>query len=139
MDDYRAPAASIEAMHRFVGGVPGAAAVLDVHMDDNGGEMLPHLLMADLGRWFVAAVGAGDERGAADFVAAVELLYTSDDPDTRNVAGVSFMELLVVDPDARERAAVEAIRRLAGPATAADLTAWERAYRRPPEGSPERR
>jgi hypothetical protein len=42
------------------------------------------------------------------------------------VAAVSFMEYLVVGPDSQERAAIEALRPIAGPATAGDLAAMER-------------
>ena len=124
MDDRRASVAAVEAMQRFVDMVPGARAVLAEHVNDVD-EILPHLLMADLSRWLVDAVVTGDERGVADFLTAVEVLYTSDDPDTRNVVEVSFMQLLVVNPDGGERTAIEAIRRLAGPAAIADLAREE--------------
>jgi hypothetical protein len=131
MNDHGASAAAVEAMQRLVTSVPGTRAVLDEHLDENCGEVLTHLLMADLGRWFVNAVATADERGVADFLAAVESLYASEDPDTRNVAEVSFMELLAVAPDAKERAAIEAIRRLAGPKTMADLAHFESAWTDP--------
>jgi hypothetical protein len=114
-------------MRRFVGRVPGTEDLLHEHLTYFGG-MLPHLLMADLSRWFVAAVAAGDDGAVGAFLTAVERLYTSEDPDARNVAEVSFMELLAVDPDQGERAAVEAIRRLAGPATARDLRGFEERF-----------
>jgi hypothetical protein len=80
MDDHRAP--TVDAMQRLVYKVTGAGAVLDEHMNDYD-ESLPHLLMADLGRWLVNAVATGDERSVADFLAAVEFLYTSEDPMSR--------------------------------------------------------
>ena len=122
MGDYRPAAASVAAMKQFVTGVPGTSVVLDEHLDDNDGQMRPHLLMADLTRWFVAAVTAGDDRDVVAFLAAVELLYMSEDGDTRNVAGGSFGEYLLANPDPSEHAAVEAARRLGGPATVRDLT-----------------
>jgi hypothetical protein len=106
MEDYRPSAAYVAAMTQFVAGVPGTSVVLEERLDDNDGQMLPHLLMAELSRWFVAAVAAGDEPVVVAFLAAVELLYMSDDGDTRNVAGVSFGEWLVVIPDPSERAAI---------------------------------
>jgi hypothetical protein len=38
------------------------------------------------------------------------------------------MELLVINPDAAERATIEAVRRLAGPVTLANLAAEEARY-----------
>jgi hypothetical protein len=113
-------------MLRFVARVPALQEVLDEHLADNFGEMLPHVFMADLTRWFVAAIAAGEGSEIAAFADAVEALYTSDDPEVRNVAAVSFMEYLVVGPDSQERAAIEALRPIAGPATAGDLAAMER-------------
>lgn len=123
VDDCRPPAASVAAMKQFVAGVPGTSAVLEEHLDDNDGQMLPHVLMAELSRWFVAVVAAGDEPLIVAFLAAVELLYTSQDEDARNVAEVSFGEYLVVSLGPNERAAVAAANRRGGPATVRDFAA----------------
>ncbi|MBO0867513.1 MAG: hypothetical protein J2P15_03020 [Micromonosporaceae bacterium] len=95
--------------------------MLDEHLADND-EILPHVLMADLTRWFVAAVAAGQPVDC--FAAAVEVLYTSPDEQLRNVVGVSFMEILALGPDDRELAAIEALGAVAGPATIADLKVY---------------
>jgi hypothetical protein len=91
--------------------------------------------MSDLARWFVRAVAAGDSRSVADFLAALELVYASEDYITRNVAEVSFMEWLVIAPDRNERAAIETIRRLAGPKTLADLAHEETIHAESPDAS----
>lgn len=117
-------------MRRLVGSVAGTEPILDEHVSGND-EVLPHMVMADLRRWFVGAVAAGDKPGVADFLAAIELLYTSDNSETRNVVEVSFMEDLVAVPDPNEQTAIEAIREFAGPQTLADLAATETNLRRP--------
>jgi hypothetical protein len=128
--DSVVPPATAEAMREFVAVVPAARPVLDDHLADNFAELLPHVLMADLTRWFVTAVAAGNGRAVADFAAAVEALYVSADADVRNVAEVSFMEHLVIGPGLHERAAIDELRRLAGPATMTDLVRMEEYARR---------
>jgi hypothetical protein len=118
--DIPVPPATVEAMHAFVVAVPATRPILDDHLNYFD-ELLPHVLMADLTRWFVGAVAAGDHQAVGDFVAAVEALYASTDAEVRNVAEVSFMELLVVGPSVRGQAAIDALSSLAGPATTADL------------------
>ena len=76
-------------------------------------------------------MATGDDRSVADFLAAIELLYASDDSDARNVVEVSFTEELVAALDTDEQAAVEAIRQFGGPQTLADLAATEADLRRP--------
>ena len=85
----------VRALESFVAAIPGATGVLEEHRADNG-EVLPHVLMADLRRFFVSAVESGDRRQVAAFVAGVEQLASSPDGDVRNVVDVSFIEDLVV-------------------------------------------
>ncbi|MEU8817695.1 hypothetical protein [Actinoplanes sp. NPDC048796] len=70
-----------------------------------------------------------------DFLGAIEVRYGSEDPDTRNVVEVSFMEDLLVLPDANERAAIDVLHRWAGPRTLAGLIA-ARTYLHPPGDEP---
>jgi hypothetical protein len=112
-------------MERFVASVPGAEAVLGEHLGDND-EVLPHVLMADLRRFFVSAVESRDEECVAAFMAATEVLASSPREDVRNVVDVSFVEDLVQGADLRERSAIEAMRPLMGPATAESLAVSER-------------
>jgi hypothetical protein len=123
--NYPVPPQTVEAMRAFVAAVPRARPLLDEHLSDNFGELLPHVLMADLRRFFVTAVETGDQDTLERFIAALEVLEASDDPDVRNVAEVSFMEDLVMGADARDAAAIAAMRPLMGPATAHDLALME--------------
>jgi len=122
------PPETIDAMRRFVAAVPGAEAVLARHLADND-EVLPHVLMADLRRFFVTAVETevetGDDDTVARFAAALETLAASDNENVRNVFQVSFMEDLVVGADQREIAAIAAMRPRMGPATVTDLARWK--------------
>ena len=43
----------------------------------------------------LGVVSSKDDRGIAEFLATIELMYASSDSDTRNVVEVSFMEDLV--------------------------------------------
>lgn len=121
MCSFRSPVA-VAAMRRLVASVAGTGPILEEHVNDND-EVLPHLLIADLRRWFVDAVVAGNARGVTDFLAAIEVLYASEDPDTRNVMEVSFMEDLLALPDANEQAAIEVLQLRAGPRTREGLIA----------------
>jgi hypothetical protein len=134
MSHYVPSPMAVAALRRLVTSVAGTGPILAEHVDDND-EVLPHLLIADLRRWFVDAVVAGNNRSFTDFLAAIEFLYASEDPDTSNVVGVSFVEDLLAVPDANEQAAIEVIRQLAGPRTLADLTATE-TYLRTPGNEP---
>ncbi len=112
-------------MERFVASVPGADAVLAEHLRDND-EVLPHVLMADLRRFFVGLVESGDRRRMIAFLVAVEALASSPHDEVRNVVEVSFIEDLVQGADDRERAAIEAARPQMGRATASALAETER-------------
>ncbi|MFG1992393.1 hypothetical protein ACGFJ7_20670 [Actinoplanes sp. NPDC048988] len=95
----------------------------------------PEWIARELRRWFVDAVAAGNTRGVTDFLGAIEVRHGSEDPDTRNVVEVSFMEDLLVLPDANERAAIDVLHRRAGPRTLAGLIA-ARTYLHPPGDEP---
>lgn len=42
------------AIKQLVATYPALAPILAEHLDDNFGEMLPHLVMADVVRWLAA-------------------------------------------------------------------------------------
>ena len=113
-----------EAMERFVAAVPGAEAVLAEHLADND-EMLPHLLMADLRRFFVAAVSAGDTHRVEAFVRGLEDLSASPHEGINNVVGVSFFEDIVQGADDHELKAIDTMRPLLGPAARRELANTE--------------
>jgi hypothetical protein len=106
-------------MIAFVRAVPATREILTDHIACNG-ELLPHLLMADLRQFLVYLLAADDRRTISDFLSEIERLASSDDAGVRDVVDMSFVEGLVLG-DPRERSAIEAIRPLIGPATALSL------------------
>jgi hypothetical protein len=90
---------------RIVAAVPAFAAVLAEHLADNE-ELLPHVLMADCGRFLASHfVGTGEAVGGVpsedDVCGVLSVLNTamaSGDDDTRNVIAVSFLEYLWMEP-----------------------------------------
>jgi hypothetical protein len=82
-------AAFVEALRV---GVPEVAAVIDEHLDDNEGELLIHLLMADLERFCVSAFAAGAAEGSRRCLDAVAVALATGDDHLRNAVEVSFVE-----------------------------------------------
>jgi hypothetical protein len=77
---------------------PAVRSILDEHLSENGGELLPHPFFGDLTRWIVPAVHSDPSskeyltaKGLLD--ALEEGLKTGDD-DVLNLIAVSFLENL---------------------------------------------
>lgn len=84
-------------------------SVLEEHLEDNDGEVLPHLIMADVVRWLVAH--RADQADLSRRVFAwLESAYERGDEDERDVIAVSGVEML---PDPGDEGAD--LRRLLGP------------------------
>jgi hypothetical protein len=128
--EFGVPRNSFEAMAELVEKVPFARPVYEQHLRDNG-EVLPHVLMADLRRMFVNLVQAGDDDDVKRFLEAIEALASSPADSIRNVVDVSFIEDLVLG-DSDEVRALNEVREKLGPATAAQVAASERFHLRPP-------
>lgn len=101
----------------FIGHViyqfPELVPVLQEHLDDNNGELLPHLLMADITRWLVAAVEDSDKTFLIKAILAeLERVYAERDEDDKisELIAVSCLENL---PRPGENGA--AIRCMLGP------------------------
>jgi hypothetical protein len=123
--EFARPRNSVEAIVQFVEALPFARDVLEDHLREHE-DVLPHILMADLRRLFVELVEAGREDDVTRFLAGVETLAASPAESIRNVVDVSFIEDLVLG-DRHEKRALQSVRSLLGPATAAQLVATERA------------
>jgi hypothetical protein len=67
--------------------------VLEEHLTDNDGQVLPHLVMADVIRWLVAYRTAQPElvRSVLDWL---ETAYVDGDEDVRDVIAVSGVEMI---------------------------------------------
>ena len=97
---------------RLLADVPDVAAVYDEHVDDYG-EVIPHVLMADVARLFndrlVASTGTGPEAGdATAFVTAVlaslEASLGADNASAEEVVSASFLENLEQEDEAYDKA-----------------------------------
>jgi hypothetical protein len=97
---------------RLLADVPDVAAVYDEHVDDYG-EVIPHVLMADVARLFndrlVASTGTGPEAGdATAFVTAVlaslEASLAADSASAEEVVSASFLENLEQEDEAYDKA-----------------------------------
>jgi hypothetical protein len=67
--------------------------ILDEHLGDNDGQVLPHLVMADVMRWLVAhrVEEPALIRSVLDWL---ETAYTDGDDDVRDVIAVSGVEMI---------------------------------------------
>jgi hypothetical protein len=81
-----------EFVTRLRTAVPEASHVIEEHLYDNEGELLVHLLMADLLRFSVAAFAAGDAEPSRRCLNAVASAFTTGDAHLRNAVEVSFVE-----------------------------------------------
>lgn len=93
--------------------------VLQEHLDDNDGEVLPHLLMADIIRWLVAQRTI-DPMGVRSIIDWLESAYSRGDDEIRDLIAVSGVEMI---PDPGEPGAE--LRALLGPHLSA-VDPWRR-------------
>lgn len=69
--------------------------LLQEHLDDNDGEVLPHLFVADVERWAEGeATAEGNARQAAvqDVLAFLEDAYSTQGEEIEELISVSFLE-----------------------------------------------
>jgi hypothetical protein len=72
--------------------VPEVGPVVSEHLDDQGGELLLHLLMADLLRYAAAGFHAGDQEVVQRLLAFVDRALIDGDDPVANAVAVSFVE-----------------------------------------------
>jgi hypothetical protein len=70
---------------------PELMPLLAEHLDDQQGELLPHLLLADISRWFLKNP-TGSEAQA--FVHWLESEFARGHSDVQELVSVSFLEML---------------------------------------------
>lgn len=90
-------------IHQLVALAPELGPVYRTHMEDNFGELLPHLMMADITRWLggvLERTQAGGLSAPADLeqlhtvVAFLEEQFATGDKATQELIAVSFLENL---------------------------------------------
>lgn len=84
---------TVAAMQSLVTKHPLLAALLDEHLSDNRGELLPHLFMADVVRWLVAHRLEYPEE-VESIVLWMEESFLSGGEDVRGVIAVSGVEMI---------------------------------------------
>lgn len=72
--------------------VPDATVIIEEHLEDNEGELLVHLLVADLLRFCIHAFDAGEVDLSGRCLDAVASALTAGDEHLRNAVEVSFVE-----------------------------------------------
>lgn len=81
----------------IAGTSPHAAEIVAEHSDDNFGEILPVILVAEIARWWKAAFAAGDSESQADAeraVQAIDDLYRTGEDSLQTIVATGFLEAL---------------------------------------------
>lgn len=72
--------------------VPEFGEIIDEHLVDYEGELLPHVLFGDLTRFVLAANERGDHDVVARSLTFLDRALRDGDPDVENLVAVSFVE-----------------------------------------------
>ncbi len=86
---------TVSFVREMVARFPGLSALLEEHMKDNFGEILPHLFFGDVTRYVVALLSGGDlaqRRELRDILDHLERVYASADEELQELIAVSFLE-----------------------------------------------
>lgn len=78
--------------------VTSIAPVLQEHLDDNDGVVLPHIVMADIERWAESVVQANSD-DLAVLLNELEAAFASGDEDVTELIAVSFLEHIPRAPE----------------------------------------
>ena len=83
---------------RLVGDFPELAPVMEEHLDDQEGELLPYLFMADVARW-----AQSEYASAADSVGRVadwlDREFAEAEPAEKDLIGLGFVEAIPLPPE----------------------------------------
>jgi hypothetical protein len=88
------PVSAADFVNLLVNRVPSARLVVDEHLTDQEGDLLLHVLMADLGRYAQSAFDHGDMATSDALLAVVDDALRHGDADVVNAVQVSFVENL---------------------------------------------
>ncbi len=81
---------------RLADDVPVLEPLVREHLEDNEGELLPHLLLSDVRQWCVEHVST-DRATVQQVVDGLEAALASGDDAVENAVAVSFVEDLMAD------------------------------------------
>lgn len=90
--------ASEDLVTELVKRVSELQPLLDEHMEDQEGELLPYLLLADVARW-AQATYARDHRIVREVVDWLEAEYVHAEPPEKDLIGLGFVEAIPYRPE----------------------------------------
>lgn len=82
-----------ELVERF----PKLQPLLDEHLEDQDGELLPYLLLADVARW-AQATYPSDPRTVGEVVDWLEAEYVRAEAAEKDLIGLGFVEVIPYRP-----------------------------------------
>lgn len=89
---------SQQLMRRMVPDFPELAPLMEQHLADMDGELLPYLLMADAARWALTAAARSDGF-AARLVDWVEREFVAAGEPEKDLIGLGFVETIPPSPE----------------------------------------
>ena len=89
---------SQDLVHRLVDEFPDLQPVMDEHLSDQEGELLPYLFLADVARWAQATYPTGQAL-VGRMVDWLEREYTSAEPAEQDLIGLGFVEAISFPPE----------------------------------------
>lgn len=83
---------------RMVEGFPELSPLMQEHLADMDGELLPYLLMADVARWAQEAAVRGDH-AAVRLVSWLEHEFATAESPEKDLIGLGFVENIPYSPE----------------------------------------
>ncbi|NYE35621.1 hypothetical protein F4692_000725 [Nocardioides cavernae] len=83
---------------RLVSAVPELTSIHREHLEDQEGELLAYVLMADVARW-LDGMSRSEPRRAQQVIDWLEQEFTQGDFDVRNLIDVGIVEMLPSMPE----------------------------------------
>ena len=84
---------------RLIAAVPDLVPVVNEHLADSEGELLLHLLVADVLRFSSGAFDSGDRATASKVLTFMSAAFENADGNVSNAIAVSFVELVGALPN----------------------------------------
>lgn len=90
--------ASQDLVTELVGRFPELRPLLEEHLEDQDGELLPYLLLADVARWAQATLPS-DPSAVGEVVDWLEAEYVRAEAPEKDLIGLGFVEAVPYRPD----------------------------------------
>lgn len=90
--------ASRDLAQRLIVDFPQLTPVMDEHLDDQEGELLPYLFMSDVARW-AQTNNDTDPQAVGSLVDWLEAAFASGPQDVKDLIGLGFVEALPYPPE----------------------------------------